>query len=302
MLMLNSIFLALVVSSSSLVGAKAPVFIEGEPTFQVPSLAKVRDILARLEAPIISTIVSRAALPAEKELYAYNGIYLTEYIQQQEYISSISKTFRYGSLEYPFTMPITNTDGWKPKSLFPPGTFRQDSFTPNKNLTTFYLHDFLPLLRSMSGDLSGNSPFYHLSNGTHRDRHSRQHKIADASAKLALDYQLLNLLSHRASIGKVVAEAKYGASTNAYTNLIKHRDRNGIRKLLTNTTQEASVLKDAQTASKALASAWETAQDASKADSDKFVRDIQKLAAKTFRELIDITTQVEIEYLLHRLD
>ena len=87
---------------------------------------------------------------------------------------------------------------------------------------------------------------------------------------------------------------------SSFTPLIKSKDSNTIRVLLTNTTQETSVLDQAASASSALASAWESAQGA--ANPSPFVTAIQAAAAKVFRELIDITTEVEIQYILARLN
>jgi chorismate mutase len=58
---------------------------DARPFLQVPSLTEVRDILTRMEAPIISSIVSRAALPAEEERYDYEGDYLLDFINAEEW-------------------------------------------------------------------------------------------------------------------------------------------------------------------------------------------------------------------------
>ena len=114
--------------------------------------------------------------------------------------------------------------------------------------------------------------------------------------------QLLSLLAHRSSIGKVVAESKFLGAPDSYTPLINAKDANSIRTLLTNVTQEQAVLAQAASASFALATAWETAQGASSTTSSAFVASIQDAVAKTFRNLIDITTETEVQYLLQRFN
>ena len=116
---------------------------------------------------------------------------------------------------------------------------------------------------------------------------------------LGLDATLLQLLSHRAHIGKVVAESKYASDVATYTELIKNQDANSIRTLLANVTQEASVLAQADDGAIALSQAWQTAEGGATAN---ITTDIQSIAAKVFRELIDITTEIEIQYLLQRLN
>jgi chorismate mutase len=262
-------------------------------------LIQVRDILALLEAPIISTIVSRAALPAEPQLYANKGSALTNFIHTQEQFAQQTGRFDYGTLEFPFTLPAVAPDKITSRNPFPPGQYHQDTFLPNSNLTDFYLGTLIPLLQSANQAIGSTSVFFHLKNSS---TPSASNAPADVAAKYTLDGQLLALMSHRSSIGKVVAESKFLGDTADYTQLIKAKNVTGIRALLTNVTQEQAVLAQAASASFALASAWETAQGADPTTTSAFVTGVQAAVAKTFRNLIDITTQVEIEYLLQRLN
>ncbi|KAG6910458.1 hypothetical protein DXG01_010383 [Tephrocybe rancida] len=214
------------------------------PTLPVPQLAQVRDILAHLQGPIISTAISRAALPVEEELYDNDGKRLLSFIHTLE--TRHPERFVYGSLEYPFTLPDVAPDRTTPSKLYPGGTFHQDTFTPNPNLTTFYRESLLPLLESANQATGGMSVYYHLTNRT---------TVPDRTAKFTLDAQLLAQLSHRASIGKLVAESKYAADVTKYTSLIQSQDTEAIRALVTNRTQEQVVLSSAANASAALAAA-----------------------------------------------
>jgi chorismate mutase len=83
-----------------------------------------------------------------------------------------------------------------------------------------------------------------------------------------------------------------------YTALIDAKDAGAIRTLLTNTTQETQVLLSADTTARALSGAWMASR---KSVSSDFETRVQTATQKVFRELIDITTMVEIEYLLQRL-
>jgi len=261
------------------------------PDLTVPTLTQVRDILALLEGPIVTTLVERAALPAEPALYANNGQGLLNFIKAREVVAAASGRFDYGTLEYPFTQSLVAPDKTSSSNPFPPGRFHQDTFSPNANLTSFYLNTLIPLIRTANTAAGSSSVFFHLTSPT----------PADADAKYNLDATLLALISHRSSIGKVVGESKFAANVSGFTPLIKLKDATTIQVLLTNVTQEEVVLEGAASASLAVATAWETAQTATTATTAAFVASIQAATAKLFRELIDITTQVEVEYILQRL-
>ncbi|RDB15848.1 putative chorismate mutase [Hypsizygus marmoreus] len=260
--------------------------IAARPDLTVPTLTTVRGILSNLEAPIISTLVQRSALTTNPSLYQPSeSSPLLHYIHTQELEAQKLHRFDYGRLEYPFTLPLISPDHASRANPFPPGRFHQDTFSRNANLTAFYTTTLVPLLASIT---TSTPFFYHLSNSTQND-----------VAALTLDAQLLALMSHRAHIGKIVAESKFAANVSGYTPLIYRRDASAIRTLLTNVTQEESVLTKAQAASRALASAWVSA---GALVPSSFVASVQGAAVKVFRELIDITTQIEVEYLLQRLD
>ena len=90
-----------------------------------------------------------------------------------------------------------------------------------------------------------------------------------------------------------MAETKFASNVTGFTALIKAKDANGIRLLVTNTTQEAGVLAQASTAAMAFATAWTTS---GALVPSTFSSNLQAATAVLFRELIDITTQIEIEY------
>ncbi|GJE89845.1 chorismate mutase [Phanerochaete sordida] len=251
------------------------------PTLTVPGLVQIRDILAQLEAPIISTLTERINLATDPTLYSNNGKGLLRFLEQHEVISAASGRYDYGKLEYPFTLPPVAPDVSTSRNAFPPSRFHQDSFSGNENITAFYLNTLVPLFTSKS------SFYYHLDNST-----------INHDAVLNLDATLLALLSHRAHIGKIVAETKYASNVTGFTDLIKAQDAAGIRVLVTNTTQESGVLSQASTAAAAFSDAW------SKSGAlvpGSFASNLQNATAKLFRELIDITTEIEVQYLLQRL-
>ncbi|TFK69861.1 chorismate mutase [Pluteus cervinus] len=271
----------------------APCFAaQLRPGLTVPTLTQVRGILALLEAPIISTLVSRAALPAEASLYSNGGQDLLAYIAKKEKVASSAGRFDYGTLEYPFTLPLVRPDRTTNKNTFPPGRFHQDTFSPNSNLTTFYINTLVPLIQAANVAAGSSSVFFHMASPT----------PADVDAKYNLDATLLALLSHRASIGKIVAESKFASNTTGFIPLIESKDVSTIRILLTNTTQESVVLATADAAAQEVANAWGEAQTFPVEVQMAFTSSVQEAVAKLFRELIDVTTLVEVKYLLQRLN
>ncbi|KAJ3559076.1 hypothetical protein NM688_g565 [Phlebia brevispora] len=223
-----------------------------------------------------SVLTERMNLANDPSVYASDGARLLEFIALRERVAAASGRFAYGKLEYPFTLPIVSPDKITPSSPFPPGRFHQDMFSGNPNITKFYVTTLVPFFNSST------SYFYHLDNSTW-----------NLDAVFNLDATLLALLSHRAHIGKVVAETKYASNVTGFTQLIKARDADGIRTLVTNTTQEAGVLAQAATAVSAFTEAWVSS---GALVPDTFGSTLQQAAAVLFRELIDITTEIEIQY------
>lgn len=78
-----------------------------------------------------------------------------------------------------------------------------------------------------------------------------------------------------------------------FTPLIEAQDSEGIRALVTNTTQEAGVLSQASTAASAFSDAW---IHAGALVPSTFASNLQNATAMLFRELIDITTEIEVQY------
>jgi len=259
-------------------------FGSNHPVLTVPGLTQIRTILSQLEAPIISALTERLNLATDRSLYSNGFNKLSAYLLPRENIAGGLGRYNYGNLEYPFTIGFSgpSPDVTTRSNTFPPGRFHQDSFSGNSNITAFYINTLVPLFTSTT------SFYYHLDNST-----------TDDDAIFSADATLLQLLSHRAHIGKIVAETKYAGNVTGYTPLIKARDSNTIRTLLTNTTQEASVLAQAATAATAFSTAW---VQAGASVAPNFAQNLQSAAAVTFRELIDITTEIEIQYLLARFN
>ncbi|KAJ2852802.1 chorismate mutase aro7, partial [Coemansia erecta] len=135
------------------------------------------------------------------------------------------------------------------------------------------------------------------------------------------DIECLQALSRRIHYGKFVAESKFQDPKHhdEYVRLIKEKDSDRLMELLTNTHVEEMLLKRLKT--KAIIYGQDLSSSGPKADgsvngANAMLADAEKAAeerAKTrvdydlvvslYRDyVIPLTKEVEIEYLLHRLD
>jgi chorismate mutase len=117
------------------------------------------------------------------------------------------------------------------------------------------------------------------------------------------DVMILQALSRRIHYGKFVAEAKFMKQTAEYTELIRARDADGIMRLLTDRAVELRVIDrvklKAATFGRDLNSAAESAEGNGTGP--------MRISPQSVAELYDawvmpLTKEVEVEYLLRRLD
>ncbi|AAS51594.1 ADL326Wp [Eremothecium gossypii ATCC 10895] len=109
------------------------------------------------------------------------------------------------------------------------------------------------------------------------------------------DIDCLQALSRRIHFGKFVAEAKFQLEPEKYTALIKNRDVDGIMDSITNKFVEDKILKRLQ--------AKATVYGVDPLDRNCSKRVTPEYLAKIYKEyVIPITKEVEVEYLLRRLE
>lgn len=129
------------------------------------------------------------------------------------------------------------------------------------------------------------------------------------------DVIILQALSRRIHYGKFVAEAKFRAQTEEYTALIRAKDSEGIMALLTDRSVELKVVErvklkaatfgqDLNTAPVAIAGAHSNGGSSDTINKDDLLLRIPPQAvAELYDEwVMPLTKEVEVEYLLHRLD
>ena len=121
------------------------------------------------------------------------------------------------------------------------------------------------------------------------------------------DVNCLQLISRRIHYGKFVAEAKFRAQPDEYSDLIRKQDGNGLMQLLTNQAVEDRVV--ARVTNKAAFYGQdinEEVPDASKVltnpENQKYKVAPEIIADLYFKWIMPMTKDVQVEYLLQRLD
>ncbi|KAI9202240.1 chorismate mutase [Polychytrium aggregatum] len=249
--------------------------------FDTPiSLSKLRDELVRMEDTIIFALVERSLFSQNTIIYKhkgfefsdYDGSFLEYFLHETECVHA--KVRRYTSPdEYPFTANL-------PEPILPPLAFPKllipNDINVNQQLVELYTSKIVPLI-CVDGD-DGN--------------------YGSSATK---DVEALQILSRRIHMGKYVAEAKFNdpAQHDQYVALIKAQDRDGLMALLTNAAVEERLLRRVE--KKAMIYGQEI--DDSDKPSTGHLRLPLKLVSDLYEEhIIPLTKQVEVDYLLQRLN
>ncbi|KAG0305107.1 chorismate mutase aro7 [Dissophora globulifera] len=249
----------------------------------------LRDVLIRLEDTIIFALIERAQFAVNECTYqegvyeyddGYKGSFLGYFLHEMEIVHA--RVRRYTSPdEYPFTSPLPPPI--LPSLDFPPILHKND-INVNNDIMDRYLQDIVPRICSPGDDSNY---------GTSATR----------------DVECLQALSRRIHYGKFIAEAKFSdpAEQSTYIRLIKAKDREGLMELLTNRTVEAALLRRLRR--KAMIYGHDITENGELIldQSPEQRLQSQKIHADVVVELyerfvIPLTKEVEVRYLLQRLD
>lgn len=159
-----------------------------------------------------------------------------------------------------------------------PALIRADGVNVNDKIKDFYLHDILPALLT-----------------SHKDLGEKKENYGSAAV---CDVECLQALSRRIHFGKFVAEVKFLSDVPKYTKMIQERDVAGLERGITNAAVEKQVL--ARLEKKAINYGRDPLDvDGSMAPGKV---DVKTVVAMYENYVIPLTKEVEIEYLLRRLD
>lgn len=244
------------------------------------SLDSIRKTLIGLEDSIIYSLIQRARLPLNSPAYdsssfpGFHGSLMELLVKGTESVQA-----QVGRYQSPEEVPFF-PDHLPPSLVNHPDKSSQDlppaaaSVSVNKNIWDFYVNQFVPLLAAKGDD--GN------------------YALAVTS-----DLACLQVLSRRIHFGKYVAEVKFRKATEAYSAAIRAKDTKTLMSLLTDDKVEAMVKQRVQMKAKVFGQEI-ALNDTS--NTNKYKID-PSLVSRLYDEwVIPLTKDVEVEYLLRRLD
>ncbi|KAK9699885.1 hypothetical protein RND81_08G202000 [Saponaria officinalis] len=243
------------------------------------SLDSIRQTLIGLEDTIVFSLIERSKFHLNSPAYhnasfpGFTSSFIDRFVQGVESVQA--QCGRYQCPEevpfFPNDLPPSLIRGRNRSQELPPAAA---SVNVNKNIWGFYLNKFLPLLAAKGDD--GN---YALS--------------------VSADLVCLQAISRRIHYGKYVAEVKFRSDVEGYSAAIRANDTVTLMNLLTDEKVEAMVKQ--RVAKKATV----FGQDVTLSDTNN-ATDFKvdpALVSRLYDEwVIPLTKDVEVEYLLRRLD
>ncbi|KAG4953765.1 hypothetical protein JHK82_039387 [Glycine max] len=265
----------------------------------VYTLASVREDLVRQEDTIIYGLIERAKFPSNSHTYdekyaqiqGFCGSLVEFVVKNTEAIQA--KAGRYKNPEenafFPENLPPSIVPSYSFKQFLHPGAA---SININKSIWKMYFKELLPLLAT-SGD-DGN---YAQTAANDLSLLQKLQRVASASIA-ALDVK--TSISRRIHYGKFVAEVKFRDAPQDYEPLIRAKDKEGLMKLLTFTSVEETVRKRVEKKAVVFGQEVNLNSDDNDNENRKFDPSVASSLYKNW--VIPLTKEVQVEYLLRRLD
>ncbi|KAJ1826612.1 chorismate mutase aro7 [Coemansia sp. RSA 2599] len=274
-----------------------------------PKLSELRDTLVRLEDTIIFALIERSQFKHNSKIYSanamsfsdgYTGSFLSWFLKEVESVHA--KVRRYQSPdEYPFTSNLP--EPVLPPLEYPPVLVDPQHININDEIFNMYVNTVVPGITASGDDTNYGS-------------------------SATRDIECLQALSRRIHYGKFVAESKFQdpSTHDEYVRLIKEKNRDRLMELLTNSRVEEQLLKrlkakaliygqDLSSASlnpdgsinangRALLGLNSLSAASSEVSDDRVKTRVDyDLVVSLYRDyVIPLTKEVEVDYLLHRLD
>ncbi|RDB17824.1 putative chorismate mutase [Hypsizygus marmoreus] len=272
------------------------------------SLDRIRSVLTRLEDTIIFSLIERAQFAHNPRIYqrgwfkelndlGFEGSWLEWFLQETETFHA--KARRYTSPdEYPFTADL-------PKPVLPPLSFPKILY-PNKvnvnpSILSFYTCAIVPrITRRATLALAALK----RSNGIIGDEEFEDDGNYGSAA--TIDVEVVQAISKRVHYGKFVSESKFLEDPSAFIPYIVKPNRKALEDLITKPEVERRLLVRLQKKAATYAQDIAVENDVmvngiGKANgSDKI--DVDGVVDLYESYIIPLTKEVEVEYLLHRLD
>ncbi|KAL9677324.1 hypothetical protein QQ045_005552 [Rhodiola kirilowii] len=248
----------------------------------VPSLNGVRDSLIRLEDTIVFSLIERAKYPINSAIYNKSarlvkgrlGSLIKFFAKRTEALHA--QAGRYDSEEenafFPKCLPGSLVPSRPSTDVLHPVA---KSVNINNDIWDIYINQLVPLFAAKGDD--GN---YALT--------------------AASDLACLQAISRRIHFGKFVAEAKFLDDPQEYTPLIIAKDRDALMKLLT--VKEVEEMVKMRVEKKAEIFGQEVTLHGENKGDGNYKIDPSAVARLYEEWVMPLTKEVQVEYLLRRLD
>jgi len=270
------------------------------------SLDRIRSVLVRLEDTIIFSLIERAQFAHNPRIYqrgvfqelkdlGFQGSWLEWFLKETETFHA--KARRYTSPdEYPFTTDL-------PQPVLPPLSFPKILY-PNKvnvnpSILSFYTRAIVPrITRRATLSLATLK----RAKGIIGDDEFEDDGNYGSAA--TIDVEVVQAISKRVHYGKFVSESKFSDNPAAFIPYIQKRNRQALETLITKPEVERKLLLRLQ--KKAATYAQEIGVDTELKEGShvngKSKIDVDGVVDLYESYIIPLTKEVEVEYLLHRLD
>jgi chorismate mutase len=230
-------------------------------------------------------LIERVQFPLNKNIYVPGAVpipdsklsFMDWYFQEQEKLQSLIRRY-----ESPDEVPFFPAAIQKPilAGLAYPPILHANTVTVNDKIKAFYTERFLPAVCPDFG---------------REDRGVNQENYGSSAT---CDIACLQALSRRIHFGKFVAESKFRAETERFTRLIKAEDREGIEAAITKPAVEKQVLERLRLK----VQTYGTDPSAGSPDIPQAKINVDAVVSMYRDFVIPITKEVEVEYLMQRLD
>ncbi|KNZ76758.1 putative chorismate mutase [Termitomyces sp. J132] len=276
------------------------------------SLERIRSVLTRLEDTIIFSLIERAQFAHNPRIYqrgvfdelkdlGFNGSWLEWFLKETETFHGEHD----GTLdEYPFTCDL-------PKPVLPPLSFPKilhpNNINANPSILSFYTCAIIPrITRRATLALSTLK----RANGIVGDDEFEDD--GNYGSATTIDVEVVQAISKRVHYGKFVSESKFIENPAAFIPHIQKPNRKALEELITKPEVERKLLirlqKKAATYAQDIGIDTEILPDGSpKISGFGGVNGSAKIDVDGVVDLyesyiIPLTKEVEVDYLLHRLD
>ncbi|PRW32941.1 chorismate mutase [Chlorella sorokiniana] len=253
------------------------------------SLANIRQTLIRLEDTIIFSLIERAQFARNEPVYEPDAIPVPGFRPDGRRYSLLEYLLReteqvHGRIRR-YTSPDENAffPEELPPLVLPPITYEQvlascARVNINSQVLSMYLEHLLPEIAAPGDD----------------------HNYGSSAMN---DVTALQALSKRIHYGMFVAEAKFRKQTAEYTELIRRRDADAIMDLLTDRAVELKVIERVRLKAATFGQDLGSSSDGSGAGGSSSYKVRPEVVAALYEQwVMPLTKQVEVEYLLRRLD